>query len=333
MSINLDNVTAIVHNNKDVIKIEDSNGNVIWQQQSGDKYLFRLNSNTSTALNTRTLEFTKFDAGSSNSNAVEGNCWTDGTNVYLSRGNGTITDSRYQRVVNFNGNTVSTSPANTWNGGPSTLLGCYTFTTNGTDIYASTSSINNVYKLTPSTKEWVSSSLSGTSSGYKSTDIFKFGGVTYCIYDSNHIKMYNTTTNQWGFKKNQSGSAYTMQGKYFWSPDGVHLFYTDGTYNLKYNASTFDTVNSYWSGPTASSSSVQNMFKIDNDTYLITGTTNNWVIYKLDNTTLDNTTLTWTDVTSQFTIPADTYIMGIYIDEDGVSGPQCGYGLKARDLT
>ena len=30
MSINLDNVKAITHNNKDVIKIEDSNGNVIW---------------------------------------------------------------------------------------------------------------------------------------------------------------------------------------------------------------------------------------------------------------------------------------------------------------
>lgn len=34
MAINLDNVKAIVHNNKDVIKIEDSNGNTIWQATS-----------------------------------------------------------------------------------------------------------------------------------------------------------------------------------------------------------------------------------------------------------------------------------------------------------
>ena len=32
MAINLDNVKSITHNNKDVIKIEDSNGNVIWSK-------------------------------------------------------------------------------------------------------------------------------------------------------------------------------------------------------------------------------------------------------------------------------------------------------------
>ena len=33
MAINLDNVTQITYNNKSVIKIEDSNGNIIWQKQ------------------------------------------------------------------------------------------------------------------------------------------------------------------------------------------------------------------------------------------------------------------------------------------------------------
>ena len=37
MSVNLDNVKAIVHNNKNVVKIEDSHG-IVWQAPTASKF-------------------------------------------------------------------------------------------------------------------------------------------------------------------------------------------------------------------------------------------------------------------------------------------------------
>lgn len=320
MSINLDNVKAITHNSKDVIKIEDSNGNTIWQKPQVDKLIYRLQTTNSVVLNTRTLEFTKFNSGN-NGRTSQGNAWTDGTDVFYS-------DGSLQRKIDFDGTSTSTSSV-TWSG-VSDMVGNGTFT-DGTDVFYSSSDINSVYKLTKGTSTWSSYTFGGTSSSYSSSNIFRFNGVTYCSLDSNHIKYLNNGS--WAFKRNVQGTVTTISGQYFWSPDDIHLFYTDGTNNWKMNTSDFSYSNSYWSGATASSTSVKNMFMFGSNTYVVQGTTGNYTIYQLDLTSLDSSTLVWTDVTSQFTIPSDVTISGYWIDEGGYASPICGLGVKAKDFT
>ena len=328
MAINLDNVKAITHDNKDVIKIEDSNGNTIWTKPPQDKYIYYLGGTTSLALNTRTLEATPFNAGTNTfpSSHTE---WTDGTDVFISRGS--LTDSKYQRRIRFNGTSTDSVSKTSWTGLPSTFYG-YNVFTDGTDVYYADSGINSVYKRTAGTNTWTSYTIGNTMTGYSGNNIFRFKGVTYCIKDSNHVVKWNTSTNQWTFVKNDSGTVQNLSGKNFWSPDGTHLFYTDGSFNYKVNPRDFSFSICFWSGASTSSTAVDNMFMIGSDVYMTVVVSSAFVTYKLDLTSVGSTTLVWTDATSEFTLPSGRSFYQPVVDEDGDATPSCGFGPKARDF-
>lgn len=94
MAINLDNVKAITHNNKDVIKIEDSNGNVIWSKApAGFNDLYYVGKIYSSYLNVEYSNKIDTQAGTSTPETYMSNVlpnaayhttyFTDGTKIYI----------------------------------------------------------------------------------------------------------------------------------------------------------------------------------------------------------------------------------------------------------
>lgn len=182
MSINLDNVTAIVHNNKDVIKIEDSNGNVIWQ--SGPSYYSNIFCNCPTPFASN-----QFDP---QTQTVSAKTWTNaptdaaastfsGRYVTVWKGNAYYIDGSSQAYkLDLATSTWSTVP---W---PSYINYTYYLWTDGNHLYYSNSTTHYVLgddDVTWSNKTWTGPiaqmSFNGAEVWTDGTDIYISGGSAY----------------------------------------------------------------------------------------------------------------------------------------------------------
>lgn len=231
MAINLDNVKAITHNNKDVIKIEDSNGNIIWEKESGSDVIYYSNYNSSTtpvtALTYQITNDTWFPQ-SWNFDLVRGNeIWTDGTDIFWN-GSGIgakvlnqntmeweekswpefTTTWSGNNVFKFNGNIYYSSGADhriynkalgVWEdastmfpGLPASFEGS-NFWNDGEDDYYSQS--NNQYIFNKTTQRWTSKSWSGLS-GFSAYHVWTNGTYVYCLYQSKQYRL-NKSTSTW----------------------------------------------------------------------------------------------------------------------------------------
>lgn len=287
MSINLDNVKAITHNNKDVIKIEDSQGRIIWQLQSTPEILYYSYESGATLIQKKLENNTFSDVTWGITHAATGNnIWSDGENIYYSSDSG---NTNY--VLDESNMTWS---AKTWIG--QTTINGNRIWTDGTDIFYSNGSTSQKV-LDKSTSTWSTKTWNGAPSSLAGNYIWylNVNGVTRIMFSNAGSQYYFRTNNStWTtFNWSASGSDITsFYGYNVWT-DGTNTYLSQDnkTYVLTY------TSGGKWTEITSNGTTAipgGRMFKYNGEIY---GIENNspYEVYKL--TSADTTQVTWTKVT------------------------------------
>lgn len=273
MAINLDNVYAITHNNKDVVKIEDSNGKRIWETPR----IFYASSQLMLAND----EFLTSAFGVE----IKGNSiWSDGAYWYYSDG----TTAQY--ILDFENYTYTTK---TWTGFASPIgssivkIGdfIYYFGNGGNYILGANDTWTQVTFTLPTSVtgsnffKWNNSYWAGNGSGkiYEIT-IDNLGILTFTEY-------WNVTTANIGV-----GYAY-------WSPDGINLYFSNGSTHYSVDLTNKTRTTKTWNGLTSFKGS--RTFKYKGNVCVVSEGASPKIWQ------LDISTDTWTDITSQFiNVPA-----------------------------
>lgn len=256
MSINLDNVTAITHNNKDVIKIEDSNGNVIWNKVT---YFTNLYANTTYNYVPLSEEIDAANKSTSSKtwnglSSFDGNyIWSDGTNIYYSGGStqyvldvstSTWTAKTWNGLATFDGTNVwydgtnfhcdvatthyildlstSTWSVQTWNGFTGNFTGKNVWS-DGTNIYLDSGSTVH-YVLDVSTSTWVAHTWNGLSS-VSGGGMCKINNDIYYISSGKGYKL-DVSTSTFGPEITVTGwNAASANGDALWFDGTDYYFY------------------------------------------------------------------------------------------------------------
>lgn len=235
MAIDMSTVKAITHNNKDVVKIEDSLGNVLWQKVHDIIYM---SSSTSYQYELDNLVWnTKTWTGFTN---LYGNCiWSDGTNIYYS-GGGTNT----QYGLDETNLTWSTK---TWTGLSNVYGNC--IWTDGTNIYHSRNGVT--HKLVNGawqSKTWTGGNWASLDGDYIWTD----GTDIYCTR-SRTTYVLDMANDGWSALTSAnlpaSGSNPPGQGWDMWS-DGIDYYYSYGSGGATRYYYVFDKTTKSWSTKT-----------------------------------------------------------------------------------
>lgn len=288
MAINLDNVTQIIYNNKSIIKIEDSNGNIIWQAiQPGPtrNLLYYIKPNTNS------LYLVDMENKASTTVNLSYNTISEGSKViaynnelYIVSG----TDGNGQKIT-INGSSTDV--------GQATVLFPITSGMNGNLAYKLASSDNIYFTNGTSPTKIASIDTSGNitynvsiGNDVLGNNAFRIGNTEYGNTGAvTTVSEFDTVTNQW------ITSTFTLPSNQrtiyaLWSYNG-RLFYDSGANHYEY-----DFTNNTWSTHTwtgLGNFNAGRIFTDGVDVYQVGGTSTSTDIYKLDIST-DTWTLYWT---------------------------------------
>lgn len=278
MAINLDNVKSITHNNKEVVKIEDSNGNTIWQKKY-NQYMYGY----TCQLDTLNKAFGNGFGYTSDYNVLEGQrVWYDGTDFILQIGAKAYkVNFSTKRFTNYNPTGAGSLPTdNTW---PLIWF-------DGTNVIWGGSTYDK------STNSWSGNSPWGTHAPRTTPGVFLFKGNLYYCNGVNKLKLLDTDRHtddtEITFSSNfNSGGASDYYGVYAWSPDGNRLFWSSDGYQSILDVDTGTTTYITWTGDLNYFIGAD-VVRLQDKLYVI----RSGHIYEMD---IDNYTLT--NVDSQFT--------------------------------
>ena len=299
MAIDMSTVKEIHYNNKEIIKIEDSSQNVLWQKQTTQpNYLFYMDGTTCYVVDmtnkTSTSITSPFTSGQQGNNVIAFNnklYWVNGLN---------------QREITISGDTISASEIGTYlNLTNSNSIGneSYKFP-NSTDIYFSrTASSGTTYKLDTNNVE---STITFTNR-VTGNNVANING-TYYGYKYNSHTRYKYSNNDWVSTVSGDFPSVPRNGEWYdvWIANG-RIFYDHDSYHYEYNPTTNSWRTHNWKGYTGNFRGAR-VFTDGTDIYQVGNSGTNTNIFKLD-----LSTDTWT----QYWI-FDTAIRGDYfIDKNG----------------
>ena len=265
--------------------------------------------------------------------------WKGGNTTFYSFGD--LNDSRDQKKINISGSDlVTTGNNNFFSGSSIKYFDKDQVFYNGTDYYVhqgTGAGTTKDYRINVETGKLTGVAFSGwstatnTGSGVKFTQLFKFNDTIYYIKDSRHVGKLSGT--KWSSIYVSSGSSSTVEGSYFWTPDGVNLYETGGNQSL-----WIKDVNN-WSTDLLFSdveiSNPANIFKMNGNVYYLKYDSTNKVykFYQLKASTIGTNDLKWTDVTSQFNadvLPKADYRSYVFIEKDGTTVSCSCYYAKSQ---
>lgn len=275
MAINLDNVKAITHNNKEVIKIEDSNGNVIWKKADVIYYSSYSSSNPITYK----IENDTWSSQSWNYNTIKGNqIWTDGTNIFWNQ-SGTGSKVLNQTTMEWEDKSWPEF-SDTWNGDKVLMI--------EGNIYYVSGAVRKIYDKTTGTWSDTSAIFSGLPTTAQGADIWYDGENYYWSAGSGKQYVFNKQTQQWVSK---TWNGFTSPFAYYTWTDGTNVYLTNNnkTYYLNKATSTWTQITSNGTNKYTGTRT----FKYDGNIYLLENSSP-YEMYKL--TSSDATQVTWTRV-------------------------------------
>lgn len=225
MAINLNNVKAITHNNKDVIKIEDSNGNIIWEKEQLELIIpcrFAVSS-SSYATSTGTLEPGTINIDQDGTSMpftktvyfIPYYLWSDGDYWYI--------DSS-SNSVHYKFDLVNESvTSNTWNVSNNNIEGDKIWT-DGTDIYCSNGN-GSTYLFDKTNKTWSSINFgSGDVSTIYGQYVWSDGTDVYYGYSGTNYTFHKSDRS---WHNDGAPSFSSFDGRYVWT-DGTEIYYDNG---------------------------------------------------------------------------------------------------------
>lgn len=299
MSINLDNVKAIVHNNKNVKKIENSHG-IIWQKTTPpvvtENYYY-INGTTCYKLDFTNKTLTPY------------------TRSGVTSGNGGQIIGFNNKLYLFNNNTakVAITFDDTNHIITGTNEGTITYAVNGNNIYKLPDwnyfiQANNTSGTDPITPVKVNSDwTAGTEAQQypRGNCTFIYNGVLYGSVSTNtggrDLYKWDTTTNTWVTQSDivtQAGYTYNI-----WVY-GNRLLYDAGADHKEYNFNTKTWDIHIWTG--AISFNGAGVFMADGQVYILGGTSTSRNVYKVTGNKIE---LYWSWTSSQGSAMRGDYIV------------------------
>lgn len=238
MAIDMTTVKKIMHNNKEVAKIEDSHG-ILWQKPGPITitypYMFMSN-NTYLYNKDVNVEWT-WTSGSPGpvSNPQGQYYWSDGTNLYYSDNNNQYV---YTGSLDNYDSTKWVSKSNWPNiyGNDIIKIGGALYALN----YNSGS-----YKYNQRTDTWDSVTITGATSGMKGDTIWTDGTDIYWNTANNKIRVLDQTTLTWGSEITVTS---TNSNAYYYWTDGTDVYYSNGTTQRVWNKTSKNWSSKTWSG-------------------------------------------------------------------------------------
>lgn len=277
MSINLDNVTAITHNNKNVIKIEDSLGNTIWEVGGPTPTDEPIYFSATKKLENNIFSDITWTGASPKGNAI----WSNGTDLFW--GYNTQTLHPYKLDLATQTWAEDTTMSVPYHTSPSFNTGYGNFMwTDGTNIFYSNSTVQKIYNK--ATKTWSDITWTGGISSFGGNGVFKIGNKIY-LSATNNTTLYEVDTTN--YTTTAVGTGFPYMGWTVWT-DGTNYYSTSSsTYLLDFNTMT-------WTQKTwASSSKPSNGARIIKYNDKILTQTSNTNFYQLDVETSRWTTYTF----------------------------------------
>ena len=290
MAIDMTTVTAITHNNKDVVKIEDSNGNVLWQKivpptrnilyyiPQNDSYYYVVDMENKTATEKHPTGSVKFAYGGNNILAFNNDLYVRGT---LGSGNA--------QKITFSGDDITLQDATALFPAYSTASANNCFSIDDGYIYFSNGNSNpsEIYKeasdgtITTMSSTWTNLVAANNTIKYNN----KYYGTKASTWTSSN-KMYEYSNGDWVESNTWSRSGLPSNGvnmfnAWVWKD---RVFFDSNNYHYEYNPNT-DTWSSHtWNGGVGSFNGSR-VFTDGVDCYMVGGTSTNTKIWKLDDTT------------------------------------------------
>jgi len=294
MSINMADVKQIMHNNKEVVKIEDSLGNILWQKPSSITYpyLFMSNSNYCYTKDVN-VEWTWANNSSNYSNILpvsQGQyIWVDNNKLYCSYGG---KHYRYKNGLdNFNLNATAVSDNWIELSDTTDVWGNSILKVNGTIYGFKWGGTNTVYKWNSSTETWTDDTSNWDFSNISSTHVYgdnlwTDGTDIYCQLSDRNISILDQSTLTWGTP--QRTNYPTVNNSYYYWTDGTDVYYDSSSNHFIWNKSTKQWVAKTWTGMPNNRFNGNEVFYYNGDIY-VRGYASPYNIYKLD-----KATSTWT---------------------------------------
>lgn len=311
MSINMADVKEIMYGNKEVTKIEDSLGNILWQKQATvDPYLIYIGNNNYYKFDMVNKTATQMTVSGGFASAVGSKffAWKPDADCLSWWSGSTIKDI----AIDLDNNTLTfTDHASGWNTNsaydtnhaysvPSTTgMGIYArISRNNTGINRSFYIISgknfmssgylyldgvlqaNTFQLAGNTAIKIGNNMyiSKTDTANSSYPyLYKFVGTGYSTEADGYYDSYETST----IPVNPRGNFTTTQNPWaFWTANG-RLFWDQSGYHYEYNFSTGQWQSHSWSGFTGAFLGSR-VFKWNNRIFMLGGTSTGTTIYELD---------------------------------------------------
>ena len=258
MAIDMSTVKTIINNgnNKEIVKIEDSLGRVLWQKAVVAATLYADKSNTD--------QHYKFEnnAWSSITWEYQGNPINiEGMDVWCYNGDIYYNDNSYSLKLN---KSTMVWENFTWSSpGVIFQLSGRNIWTDGTDIYYSNSS-SDQYRLVPGTTYWEVKTWTGLVN-FTGQNIWT-DGTNYYHSQGRTTYVLNKAQSSWSTIRIIPTSQYYGNGMDVWS-DGTNTYYTLGSFSFVFDKTNQTWSNKTWNIPSGVTLYGRNIYKYNNQIY------------------------------------------------------------------
>ena len=288
MAIDMTTVTAITHNNKDVVKIEDSNGNILWQKivpptrnilyyiSTSTSYYYVVDMENKTSTGKYTTGSVQFAYGANQILAFNNDLYVKGAS---NSGNG--------QKITFSGDDITLQDVTALfpNSGTSTANNCFSID----DGYIYFSNGNNfpseIYKeasdgtITTMSSTWTNLVAGNNTLKYNNKYYATKAGTWTSSY-----KLYEYSNGDWVESTlSRSGLPTSVSVYNIWEWKG-RLFLDASANHYEYDSTTNTWSSHTWNGGVGQFNGSR-VFTDGVDCYMVGGTSTSTQIWKLDDTT------------------------------------------------
>lgn len=273
MAIDMSTVTQIMYNNKEVTKIEDSLGNILWQKIGPDPFnpaiLYYLNQTTAYKVDIANKTITQYTVPSATTYFVGSRVAEYNGQLYMTNGT-TSSANNYLVTIDDDNQTVTYTLSDVTNINANSAFKIGSNNYAGNDNGLSTT----IYPFNNSTAKWT---FSGNNRIY-ANGVMKFNNKYFTKRYNSYFADYDPNTDSW-VNNNMPMPVSGAQAYQLWVWNG-NLYYSQAA-----NQKVYDPVNNTWSNAGWTGQTNFNgarLFTDGTNAYMLGGTSTGNVIYKLN---------------------------------------------------
>ena len=275
MAIDMSTVTQIMYNNKEVTKIEDSLGNILWQKYTPQPYnpaiLYYINGTSAYKVDMINKTITQYTTVGGNSNIIGSRIAEYNGKLYATAGTTSAADNYLVDIDDDNQTiTYTLSDVININGNSSFKIGNTNYCGEGNGLSTT------IYPFNNSTAKWT---FSGNNRIY-ANGVMYFNNKYFTKRYNNYFAEYDPNTDSWA--NNSMAMPVTGATAYqFWVWDGI-LYYSSGTTQYYLNNATgtsWNQISTMSAGYTMQFNGART-FTDGTSAYMLGGTSTGGTIYK-----------------------------------------------------